>query len=538
MKLKLLYKWFNFKIKAMAKRKQQNQKWGVLIPVIKWGWNWWASSFIELNDTPGSFSWQAGKTLKVNASEDWLEFTPNTGTDEKVWLNALDVPGYLEDKIDWNTIKSDWTKILVDWSVLDVNKVDGKDVNDNKIDNTALWTAKKIWDELNKKVDKVVWKWLSTNDFTDAYKNKLDWIEDWAEKNVQSDWNQIDNTKDDYIKNKPDLSIYEEKANKVSSWQTTPDNIHYPSEKLVKDNIDDLQNNKADKITSWVENNFVSIDNTWNIKDSWKKADDFANATHTHNWTDVNKTWSKLSDIEDVPAYTGNAGKLLAVNNTEDWLEWVEWWGWWGGWWWGWWGGWWTIPNNPYAIYKLNWDLTDSSWNWRDLTLYIWTPTYKTEWDITYVDTRSNKIATRMDGGTLLNQWTFYVKLRDVGTSTRQTIFGWETNDNIAVSIYKSSNKYVINWYKSGHWTQYSYASDVNVDWNWHKLAISYNNWTIKIYMDWQFKVSKSWTLDFNCNTFFSDEYNSANEPASWEFDDIIVYDRVLTDSEAKSLTS
>ena len=36
--------------------------------------------------------------------------------------------------------------------------------------------------------------------------NKLKGIEEGAEVNVQADWNQIDNTKDDFIKNKPDLT--------------------------------------------------------------------------------------------------------------------------------------------------------------------------------------------------------------------------------------------------------------------------------------------------------------------------------------------
>lgn len=55
------------------------------------------------------------------------------------------------------------------------------------------------------KVDKVPGKGLSSNDFTDGDKNKLDGIEAGAQRNVQSDWNQTDPTKDDYIKNKPDF---------------------------------------------------------------------------------------------------------------------------------------------------------------------------------------------------------------------------------------------------------------------------------------------------------------------------------------------
>ena len=53
------------------------------------------------------------------------------------------------------------------------------------------------------KVDKVVGKELSDNNYTDAEVIKLDGIEVGAEVNVQADWNQADDTQDDYIKNKP-----------------------------------------------------------------------------------------------------------------------------------------------------------------------------------------------------------------------------------------------------------------------------------------------------------------------------------------------
>lgn len=59
--------------------------------------------------------------------------------------------------------------------------------------------------ELNNKVDKVNGKGLSTNDYTAEEKNKLSGIETGAEKNIQSDWNQTDASKDDYIKNKPEI---------------------------------------------------------------------------------------------------------------------------------------------------------------------------------------------------------------------------------------------------------------------------------------------------------------------------------------------
>ena len=58
---------------------------------------------------------------------------------------------------------------------------------------------------LDGKVDTVAGKGLSENDFTDTLKDKLDGIEANAEVNVQADWNEADNTKDDYIKNKPSI---------------------------------------------------------------------------------------------------------------------------------------------------------------------------------------------------------------------------------------------------------------------------------------------------------------------------------------------
>lgn len=55
------------------------------------------------------------------------------------------------------------------------------------------------------KVDKVAGKGLSTNDFTDAYKEKLDSIIPGGQQNVQSDWAVTDVSDDAYIKNKPVL---------------------------------------------------------------------------------------------------------------------------------------------------------------------------------------------------------------------------------------------------------------------------------------------------------------------------------------------
>lgn len=66
--------------------------------------------------------------------------------------------------------------------------------------------------DISGKVDKVDGKGLSTNDFTTDEKNKLEKLVVGAEANVQSDWNQTDNSSDDYIKNKPVLGTLAEKS--------------------------------------------------------------------------------------------------------------------------------------------------------------------------------------------------------------------------------------------------------------------------------------------------------------------------------------
>ena len=59
--------------------------------------------------------------------------------------------------------------------------------------------------ELSNKVTKVAGKGLSTNDFTDQWRNKLEGIEAGAEVNVQANWDQTVTTADDYIQNKPTI---------------------------------------------------------------------------------------------------------------------------------------------------------------------------------------------------------------------------------------------------------------------------------------------------------------------------------------------
>lgn len=66
-----------------------------------------------------------------------------------------------------------------------------------------LWAH--ILSRLNRKVDKVEGKGLSTEDFTTEEKEKLAAIGVGTGESVQADWAQTDETQSDFIKNKPDV---------------------------------------------------------------------------------------------------------------------------------------------------------------------------------------------------------------------------------------------------------------------------------------------------------------------------------------------
>lgn len=63
---------------------------------------------------------------------------------------------------------------------------------------------------LDGKVDKVPGMSLSSNDFTDALKARLEGIEAGAERNVQADWDESDSTADAFVRNRPGLATESE----------------------------------------------------------------------------------------------------------------------------------------------------------------------------------------------------------------------------------------------------------------------------------------------------------------------------------------
>jgi hypothetical protein len=90
--------------------------------------------------------------------------------------------------------------------------VDYIKANRDELQSLGISNIAGLQSALDSKVDKIVGKQLSTEDFTTSFKTKLEGIEDNAEVNVQADWNQGISTNDSFIQNKPtdvtDLSLH------------------------------------------------------------------------------------------------------------------------------------------------------------------------------------------------------------------------------------------------------------------------------------------------------------------------------------------
>ena len=147
-------------------------------------------------------------------------------------------------------------------------------------------------DVLPTKVDKVDGKSLSTNDFTDDLKAKLDGIEEKAEVNVQSNWSETDTTSDAYILNKPDVYIKTEVDAKLLEKANNATTIggYGITDAYTKTEVSSIVDNKVDKVTgkslstedftstykekldSIEDNAEVNVQSDWNISDTTSDA--------------------------------------------------------------------------------------------------------------------------------------------------------------------------------------------------------------------------------------------------------------------------
>ena len=90
------------------------------------------------------------------------------------------------------------------------------DGSQNPVRSDGVFDALQVLEgEIGAKVDAVEGMGLSSNDFTDALKEKLESIDPGSEENKQSDWAEQDPSSDAFIKNKPHVATVEEG---IAAW--------------------------------------------------------------------------------------------------------------------------------------------------------------------------------------------------------------------------------------------------------------------------------------------------------------------------------
>ena len=155
------------------------------------------------------------------------------------------------------------------------------------------------------------------NNFTTAEKNKLAGIEAGAEVNVQSDWDQNDSSQDDYIKHRPDLSVYATKSEVATDLAGKQDTLTAGSNITITNNVisatAEPQQNADWNATSGVteilnkpqnlvqDANYVHTDNNFTNADKTKLAgvEAGAEANVQSDWTENDS--SKDSYIKNRP---------------------------------------------------------------------------------------------------------------------------------------------------------------------------------------------------------------------------------------------
>lgn len=137
-----------------------------------------------------------------------------------------------------------------------------------------------------------------------------------------------------------DLSGYQTTANKVNSFQVTPDDTHYPSEKLVKDSLDGksaTHSHPYESANANIQSHIGSTSNPHSVTASQTGAQTQAQAnllyapiakgvtngdSHDHSGGDgAQIAYSGLSGTPTIPVVSGTAGKLskfTAANTVGD----------------------------------------------------------------------------------------------------------------------------------------------------------------------------------------------------------------------------
>ena len=163
------------------------------------------------------------------------------------------------------------------------------------------------------KVDKVTGKDLSTNDFTNELKTKLEGISNGAEVNVQADWDVTDTSSDAYIKNKPNIPSGVIVDSALSSTSENPvqnkvintalaDKVDKVTGKGLSTN--DYTTDEKNKLAGIAAGAEVNVQSDWDVTDT--SSDAFIKNKPTIPTVPTN-----------VSAFTNDAGYLTSYTETD-----------------------------------------------------------------------------------------------------------------------------------------------------------------------------------------------------------------------------
>lgn len=161
-------------------------------------------------------------------------------------------------------------------------------------------------------------KGLSTNDFTTELKTKLEGIAAGADVNVQSDWNQADNTADDYIKNKPTFKTINGTAITGTGDFAVPAITETSNiEALSGDVIEGLKvGDVVVKVTGTLKHSYrVSFKNATGMCLTYSDASNVETVAYDKTddtWAFTDKTITNIGDVA-----TGKQDKLIAGANIQ-----------------------------------------------------------------------------------------------------------------------------------------------------------------------------------------------------------------------------
>jgi hypothetical protein len=327
----------------------------------------------DLTDTTGLISWKEDSANKVTdlSSNDNVHFPTtkavNTELDKKVdkdWTKVLSDENFttdMKDKLAWlegSHYRGLFTSLLdlantitdaIPGDYADVDEGAGKDVvryirdvDDNK------WVAQESATSITAAQVKTMYESnLNTNAFTDTEKSKLSQIEDKAQKNVQSNWNETDSGDDGFILNKPSLDIKDlpDSTNLKTTWNNkqnalgfTPENVDNKSGDIEPNKTSTTKYPTIKGIYDWVVSKLTGKQDTLTAGTNVSISGTTISATDTKYtaWTNVSiDSGNKISatdtkysasdfDIANLSdtgglrsSWTGKQDKLTAGNNVD-----------------------------------------------------------------------------------------------------------------------------------------------------------------------------------------------------------------------------